>query len=42
MSYNNIEISEMTLTDFNNIKDILISDFDDFWNTNTFLNELQT
>ena len=41
MSYNNVEISKMTLTDFNSIKDILISDFDDFWNANTFFNELE-
>lgn len=41
MSYNNVEISKMTLTDFNNIKNILISDFDDFWNANTFANELE-
>lgn len=41
MSYNNVEISKMTLSDFDRIKDILISDFDDFWNTNTFFNELQ-
>lgn len=41
MSYNNVEISKMSLTDFNNIKDILISDFDDFWNENTFVNELE-
>lgn len=41
MSYNNVEISEMTLTDFNSIKDILISDFDDFWNINTFAYELE-
>jgi len=42
MSYNNVEISKMSLTDFNNIKDILISDFDDFWNENTFVNELES
>lgn len=41
MSYNNVEISKMSLTDFYNIKDILISDFDDFWNANTFVNELE-
>jgi len=42
MSYNNVEISKMSLTDFNNIKDILYSDFDDFWNENTFVNELES
>lgn len=41
MSYNNVEISKMTLIDFNSINDILISDFDNFWNTNTFTNELE-
>ena len=41
MSNNNIEISKFTLKDFNNIKDIIISDFDDFWNTNTFIEELK-
>ena len=41
MSYNNVEISKMTLTDFCDIKDILITDFDDFWNVSTFENELK-
>ena len=30
----------MTLDDFNKIKDVLISDFDDFWNVNTLEEEL--
>ena len=37
---NNIQISKMTLDDFNKIKDVLISDFDDFWNVNTLKEEL--
>ena len=30
---NKIEISKMTLTDFEEIQNILISEFDDFWNS---------
>ncbi len=37
---NNIQISKMTFDDFYKIKDILISDFDDFWNINTLEQEL--
>lgn len=37
----NIEISRMTISDLECIKDILLSDFDNFWNVNTFMNELQ-
>lgn len=40
MSYNNIEISNFTLNDFNSIQNIIISDFDDFWNITTFIEEL--
>lgn len=36
----NIEISRMTVSDLNEIEDILFSDFDDFWNINTFKSEL--
>ena len=36
----NIEISKMNITDLELIKDFLYSDFDDFWNYNTFKNEL--
>lgn len=36
----NIEISRMTISDLNEIEDILFSDFDDFWNINTFKSEL--
>lgn len=36
----NIQISKMTLDDFYQIKDVLISDFDDFWNVNTLEQEL--
>lgn len=35
-----IKISEMTLFDLESIENILFSDFDDFWNINTFRNEL--
>ncbi|MBR3720568.1 MAG: ribosomal protein S18-alanine N-acetyltransferase [Clostridia bacterium] len=34
-------ISKMTLDDFEEIKDTLISDFDDFWNPETLKNELE-
>lgn len=37
----NIEIQTMTLEDLETIKDILTSDFDDFWNFNVFKEELQ-
>lgn len=37
---NNIKISRMTVSDLNEIEDILFSDFDDFWNINTFKIEL--
>ena len=40
MCYNNVEISKMTLMDFEKIKNILISDFDNFWNQDTFFCEL--
>ncbi len=36
----NMKICQMTLTDLNDIKDILISDFDDFWTFNTLEEEL--
>lgn len=36
-----IEISKMSLDDFENIKDILISEFDDFWNEKLLENELK-
>lgn len=36
----NIKISKMTISDLNEIEDILFSDFDDFWNINTFKSEL--
>lgn len=35
-----LKISKMTLDDLNNIKDILISDFDDFWNYDILKQEL--
>ena len=36
----NIKISKMTISDLNEISDILFSDFDDFWNANIFKTEL--
>ena len=36
----NIQISRMTLSDLEEIKNTLLSDFDDFWNVNTFKEEL--
>lgn len=36
-----LKISDMTLSDLNSIKDILISDFDDFWSYNTLKEELE-
>lgn len=42
MKYNNITISKMTLNDFASITDTLTSDFDDFWNTSTFEQELKS
>ena len=36
----NIEIFRMTISDLELIKDSLLLDFDDFWNFNTFKNEL--
>ena len=42
MSYTNLEFSQMTLEDFNEIKENLLTDFDDFWNEATFENELKS
>ena len=39
---NNIEVKIMTLDDLETIKDILNSDFDEFWNYNVFKEELQS
>lgn len=36
------DITKMTLEDLNNIKDNLISDFDDFWNYSIFKSELES
>lgn len=36
------DIAKMTLDDLNNIKDNLISDFDDFWNYSIFKSELES
>ena len=38
----NIDIKEMSLEDLESIKDILISDFDDFWNYNILKEELES
>lgn len=37
----NLKVEKMTLDDLNIIKDILISDFDDFWTFNTLVEELK-
>lgn len=37
----NIEISIMNISDLDTIKDILLSDFDDFWKYTTFKKELE-
>ena len=39
---NKIEISKMSLNDFKEIENILVSDFDDFWNSETLKNELKS
>ncbi len=36
----NIEICNMSISDLESIKDILLTDFDDFWNVNIFKDEL--
>ena len=38
---NKIEIQNMTILDLDSIKDILFTDFDDFWNYNIFKSELK-
>ena len=37
----NVEITVMTLEDLEEIKDILQTEFDDFWNYNIFKGELE-
>lgn len=37
-----VKITNMTLDDLNDIKDILISDFDDFWNYSILKSELES
>lgn len=37
----NIEIKNMTVSDLDSIKDILYTDFDDFWSYNIFKSELE-
>ena len=38
---NKIEVSEMSLIDFEKIENSLVSEFDDFWNAETLENELK-
>lgn len=38
---NKIEISRMNISDLDSIKDILVADFDDFWNYNVFKSEIE-
>lgn len=38
---NSIEILSFTIDDLNKIKDILLTDFDDFWNYNILKSELE-
>ena len=41
MPRNNLSISTMNLSDLNLIKDILETEFDDFWNFNIFKSEIE-
>lgn len=36
----NVKISRMTISDLNSIENSLLTDFDNFWNVNTFRSEL--
>ena len=38
---NSIEILDFTIGDLNKIKDILLTDFDDFWNYNILKSEIE-
>lgn len=38
---NNINVENMTVSDLDSIKEILYTDFDDFWNYNVFKSELE-
>lgn len=40
MKDSNIEVTQMSIDDLENIKDVLQSEFDDFWNYNIFKSEL--
>ena len=42
MEKNNYLISEMKIEDLENIKDILETDFDEFWNYETLKEELES
>ena len=41
MQKNKIEISVMNMSDLNEIKDILETEFDDFWNYEVFKSEIE-
>ena len=41
MQKNKIEISVMNMSDLNEIKDILETEFDDFWNYDVFKSEIE-
>ena len=41
MQENKIEISVMNMSDLNEIKDILETEFDDFWNYEVFKSEIE-
>lgn len=41
MQENEIEISVMNMSDLNEIKDILETEFDDFWNYQVFKSEIE-
>ncbi len=41
MQENEIEISVMNMSDLNEIKDILETEFDDFWNYEVFKSEIE-
>ena len=42
MNLTNLSISSMTINDLNEIKDILETEFDDFWNYNVFKSEIES
>ena len=42
MSYTKLNFSKMTMSDFLEIKPVLLDEYDDFWNESTFENELSS